>query len=384
MNFFEVADFIKGLDSLVKTENAKVAVNGRLITINGFSLEAAPNKSFPALEATFSVTTYLTPPEQGVTGGRDAGQSWRCRAGGDDDRRGAMKWLKNGPELKLPELKVPAFLTDLYHDLRRPPAAAAGGAGPGRDRRRAVSSGRWLGGRSPTGEPGTDRRGCECARCRARAPDRGSGEPGLRDYRKRLAAREPTDPFEQRYTGPARAGNQLQGESSTTSTESAVPGGSTSTTTTAPTTTAAPESPSGDGGAPSGGAPSGGGGEPDLQLFTFAIDVKIKRTTNSADGGKDEGEPTTKEGVVPPAALPSAKTQVVTYMGISPKTRKPLLLVSDDVTAVFGEAKCISGSEFCQLLEVELGLPITFVYGPNDARYKINVLKVEPVATGHF
>lgn len=65
--FFEVADFIKGLDSLVKTENAKVAVDGRLLTINGFSLEAAPDSSFPALEATFSVTTYLTPPEQGVT-----------------------------------------------------------------------------------------------------------------------------------------------------------------------------------------------------------------------------------------------------------------------------------------------------------------------------
>ncbi len=67
--FFEIADFIKGLDSLVATENAKVSVDGRLLTIDGFSLEAAPNSSFPALEATFSVTTYLTPPEQGVTGG---------------------------------------------------------------------------------------------------------------------------------------------------------------------------------------------------------------------------------------------------------------------------------------------------------------------------
>jgi type II secretory pathway pseudopilin PulG len=67
--FFEIADFIKGLDSLVKTENAKVSVNGRLFTINGFSLEAAPNRSFPALQATFSVTTYLTPPTQGVTAG---------------------------------------------------------------------------------------------------------------------------------------------------------------------------------------------------------------------------------------------------------------------------------------------------------------------------
>ncbi|HXV04744.1 MAG TPA: hypothetical protein VFP23_02430 [Solirubrobacterales bacterium] len=67
-SFFHVADFIKGLDSLVKTRKAKVSVDGRLLTIDGFSLEAGPN-GFPELEASFKVTTYLTPPEQGVTGG---------------------------------------------------------------------------------------------------------------------------------------------------------------------------------------------------------------------------------------------------------------------------------------------------------------------------
>jgi Tfp pilus assembly protein PilO len=68
-NFFSIADFIHGLDSLVQTENEKVAVTGRLITINGFSLKGDTGKGFPALEGSFSVTTYLTPPEQGVTGG---------------------------------------------------------------------------------------------------------------------------------------------------------------------------------------------------------------------------------------------------------------------------------------------------------------------------
>jgi type II secretory pathway pseudopilin PulG len=67
-DFFHVADFIRGLDSLVKTTNGKVAVNGRLLTVNGFSLAAAQS-GFPTLEATFNVTTYLTPPSQGVTGG---------------------------------------------------------------------------------------------------------------------------------------------------------------------------------------------------------------------------------------------------------------------------------------------------------------------------
>jgi hypothetical protein len=67
--FFEIADFIKGLDSLVKTQNAEVSVDGRLFTINGFSLKAASGRGFPALEASFSITTYLTPPEQGITAG---------------------------------------------------------------------------------------------------------------------------------------------------------------------------------------------------------------------------------------------------------------------------------------------------------------------------
>lgn len=68
-NFFQVADFIKGLDSMVKTQNEKVTVDGRLLTVNGFSLQAAPKAEFPTLQATFSVTTYLTPPGEGLTGG---------------------------------------------------------------------------------------------------------------------------------------------------------------------------------------------------------------------------------------------------------------------------------------------------------------------------
>jgi Tfp pilus assembly protein PilO len=67
-DFFKIADFIKGLDSLVKTENEKVAVDGRLITVDGFSLEPGPS-GFPSLSASFGVTTYLTPPGEGITGG---------------------------------------------------------------------------------------------------------------------------------------------------------------------------------------------------------------------------------------------------------------------------------------------------------------------------
>lgn len=67
-DFFHIADFIHGLDNLVRTTNADVSVDGRLITVNSFSL--APSTEGPtSLQASFSVTTYVTPPEQGLTAG---------------------------------------------------------------------------------------------------------------------------------------------------------------------------------------------------------------------------------------------------------------------------------------------------------------------------
>jgi Tfp pilus assembly protein PilO len=71
-DFFNLADFIHGLDNLVKTTNSRVSVDGRLITINNFSLSPSQGSGFPMLQASFSVTTYLTPPEQGLTGGATA------------------------------------------------------------------------------------------------------------------------------------------------------------------------------------------------------------------------------------------------------------------------------------------------------------------------
>lgn len=68
-DFFRFADFIKGLDKLVKTVNSKVSVGGRLVTIDGFSLGPQDDATFPYLEANFAVTTYLVPEGQGVTAG---------------------------------------------------------------------------------------------------------------------------------------------------------------------------------------------------------------------------------------------------------------------------------------------------------------------------
>ena len=74
-NFFQIADFVKDIDSLVKTKGSSMlGVNGRLVTLNGFSLTANQSNEegsakSPTLSATFSVTAYVTPPSQGTTAG---------------------------------------------------------------------------------------------------------------------------------------------------------------------------------------------------------------------------------------------------------------------------------------------------------------------------
>lgn len=68
-SFFHVADFINGIDSLVHTGGSDVAVDGRLVTLDGFALSAGAESGFERLNANFSVTTYLVPPGQGVTAG---------------------------------------------------------------------------------------------------------------------------------------------------------------------------------------------------------------------------------------------------------------------------------------------------------------------------
>jgi len=67
--FFDIADFIGKIDGLVYTDKSKkVRVDGRLLTIDGFSFNASPN-GFPDLTADMAVTSYLTPRAQGATAG---------------------------------------------------------------------------------------------------------------------------------------------------------------------------------------------------------------------------------------------------------------------------------------------------------------------------
>ena len=273
-----------------------------------------------------------------------------------------------GPELKMPkfkggETKVPPFLADFYYDLR--------------DRRLlplialilvAIVAAPFLLKKDsdevpPLPPPPATASGAEQASEKTLTVVKAA--PGLRNYKKRLKRRTPTDPFHQRYTAPVLAGSELNEETTTTTEGGESTGGE------------SVESPEG----------SSGGGSPtpspnQLTFFTFAVNVRITKATTKPDGTVEQSKPEDRKKVIAPAPLPGEKAPVVTYMGLGSKDHMPLFLISEDVSAVFGEGKCVSGTGHCQLIELEPGQPEIFEYGDNHVRYKINVLQIVPVVTG--
>jgi len=288
-----------------------------------------------------------------------------------------------GPELKMPDLKVPPVVKDLYYDLYDrhllPLVALVLVA--------IVAAPLLLGGGSEESPPPPAGETAGISAIEDADPASLTvveSTPGLRDYRKRLARRQPTNPFKQRYTHVELSGTQLspQTESSPESTTT-VPGGSIDITESSGEST----SPS-PGSSPDGGSlPSGedGDGRSGLTFYTFAIKVRIAESGGKGDDAEQtdtkKQEPIVRERVLPLTPLPGEKAPVVTYMGAS-KKGKALLMVSNEVKSTFGDAKCVSGDDVCQLLEAEPGFPTTFVYGYNETRYTINVLKIFPVVTG--
>jgi hypothetical protein len=298
-----------------------------------------------------------------------------------------MKRL-GGPELKAPDIKVPPFVQDVYYDLRERrllPLLALVVV--------ATIAVPFLLANSEEAElpPAvSSASGAEGQTIDTASLKVVQAKPGLREYKKRLAHRTPHNPFMQKFTGPVTTNAQLN-----------EPTSSTSSSTVTTTTSTGGESSGGGGSSlpvstpPTNGGPPASSGPPtsspsgkkhgELTLFSYAINVKI--TKNEKGKSRKKPQPMLKKGVLPQTPLPGEKAPVVTFMGPgrtkdNKLTGKALLLVSDQVKSVFGEAHCISGDGVCQLLEAEPGFPITFVYGENEVRYTVNVLKLSLIVTG--
>jgi hypothetical protein len=79
--------------------------------------------------------------------------------------------------------------------------------------------------------------------------------------------------------------------------------------------------------------------------------------------------------------LPNRATPAAIYMGSTKDGKKALMLISSNVQAIFGDGKCVLGSDSCELLAMEPGVPETFVYGGAGRTFKIELQKIHLVTT---
>ncbi len=283
-----------------------------------------------------------------------------------------MNFLKKGPELKLSELKVPDFLFDIYYDLKERhllplaavlaisivvvPIALSRATGPASaaEEEAAVAT------------PSVAAAGGSTLVVAKSAP-------GLRDYRRRLRDAHVLDPFRESSAKAEAAASAS--ETATTPMASEAAGEATSPPAEVPVelTPPAAEIPAETGGGESAAAP-----EVKAKFASTTLDVRVVSVPQQTDGARASGKPSgqVRKDLPELTMLPSRQAPVAVFMGTSSDGKKALLLVSSDVQSIFGDGQCIIGSQTCQLLALEQGVPETFVYGPQARTYRIEILKL--------
>ena len=301
-----------------------------------------------------------------------------------------MNWLKKGPELKMPKLKVPslpgrkapgssgggmkppAFLADLYYDLR--------------DRRLLLPIALvvvaiaavpiLLGSSDPVEPPPVSLEGEGEGATASASLAVVEAKPGLRDYRKRLGNRTATDPFKQRYTslppsarleetGPGPAASSS--ESSTDVTVEAEGGGE-------PVETEPSDGGAGGDGEPGGGGGGGGtspgsrsGDDPD-RFYAYRPTIRF--------GPAGSGELKVYEDLPLGKLLPSEKP-VMVFMGVSESGNRVAFNLSREVTWVRGPGQCIGGKEECSLLFLRAGQAVDVMTTTPGRTFRLHVVKIE-------
>lgn len=306
-----------------------------------------------------------------------------------------MNFLKKGPEVNLSAIKaikVPRFLSDLYYDLKDRhllpvaavlliaivvvPIALSQSGGSEEETESAGSASA-----SAAGSPeGSDQLVARSA-------------PRLRKYQRRLSHLSASDPFVQQYV-ESQSGGETSTSGPAEGSSSSETGGSGSEPSSSPESFT-PESssptyePSSE--PPPSPAPSNSGepeGEPhgNLKWFSYAVDVRVvsrgQVSSETSEGDSEttsEPKSTVRHNLPELTMLPSRKTPAFTYMGSTKDGKKALMLVSSDVKAIFGDARCVIGSQTCQLLALEPELPETVVYGNAGKTYTIELRQIHLV-----
>lgn len=189
-------------------------------------------------------------------------------------------------------------------------------------------------------------------------------EPGLRDYKRRLAELNPSNPFRQQFAAQADAASEALGEGAgfeVSTVDTSTGGGSGSSV---------PSGGSGGGG--SGGGGNGGGDKPKApeaktktKYVSYETDVMV---------GESAGVLERRDRIPMYSYMPSDLVPALSYMGIAGNGAQAVFLVSQDVTDIGGDGTCFPDASNCQLLGLNAGQFADLIYGGTS--YRIQVVRI--------
>jgi hypothetical protein len=210
-----------------------------------------------------------------------------------------------------------------------------------------------------------------------------AAQPGITDYRKRLAAFETKNPFKAQFvvktdTSSAGSSSPFPSGSSSTSpvggstTPSSTPSTSSPTTST-PTTTA----PNGGNGGNNGNG-NGGPTKPTIktvtQLFTRRVDLTI---------GKVGGKQRSLTSVEPMTILPNETNPALAFLGTDEKGKNAAFVLSSRSIATGGNASCVPAPDNCIYVTMKVGDTLNVDYTPESATvpvsYQLTLDKIRDV-----
>jgi len=230
-------------------------------------------------------------------------------------------------------VKPPAFLVDLYRDLR--------------DRRLLIPAGLLLvalvavpfllSESPPPDPPPPSTAGIEAT---AATPAVLTEDEGVRNYRERLDALTEKNPFDQQFADPPRSAGAIDEASS----EATGTGGGTATGT-------GSALPADDGaGAAVASVPRG---EPVIEVAEPTEDRWLTWQVDVSFGKVDDVKE--YEGLRTLQLLPSKKRPVVAIFGISQQGKKVAFVLTDEVSSSSGDGRCSPGQKDCSFLVMKKG-----------------------------
>jgi hypothetical protein len=203
---------------------------------------------------------------------------------------------------------------------------------------------------------------------------------GVTDYRKRLDQLKSKNPFRKHFRAlPGSAKLTTTSSASTTSTATSTTSATSAPSSSTPATIPPASPPASTGGSsttPSGGSDNSGSKPRPSRFFAFRVSVAVGPA----------GKLTERNSVKRLAFLPGENRPLVAFIGVTEDAKRAIFAVSDDVSSVRGDGRCVPRRGACNFLELKRGDKATLRYAPERDRafnLKLRGIKLVPVSGPH-